>query len=159
MLSYLILHFHCWFLLIFASLILKPDPYNPTRQTRHFNQLLFHKSIWTRVSWIATLHHMQLLLCQYCSDPSGSTSSLLLLWTNLLISSQRCGWGTTRYGASCTFTLVTSIKTNRVISWGKSSFNGSRRFFRATPIIFAWNKSSLLTILILLHKYHEYHVK
>ena len=132
--SYLILMFHNRFFLILASFVLKPNPYDSTRQSCHFNQLFFHESIRSRICCITTLHHVQLLLRQNCPDPSGSTSSLLLLRSNLVISSEWCGnW------SSCTFTFITSIQTHGIVSRGKSSFDGRWRFIRTAPIVFSWN--------------------
>ena len=130
MCSYLILMFHDRFFLILASLVLKPNPDHPTRQSCHFNQLFFHESIRSRIGCITTFHHVQLFLRQNCPDPSSSTSSLLLLRTNLVVTSQWC-----RNWSGCTFTLIASIQTNGVVSRGKSSFDGSWRFIWITPIV------------------------
>ena len=137
--SYLILMLHDRFLLVFASLVLKPNPDHPTRQSCHFNQLFFHESIRSRICCITALHHVQLLLRQNCPNSSCSTSSLLLLRSNLVTASQWC-----RNWSSCTFTFIASIQTHGVVSRGKSSFDGRWRFIRTAPIVFSWNERYMI---------------
>ena len=132
--SYLILMLHDRFLFVFASLVLKPNPNHPTRQSCHFNQLFFHESIRSRIGRITTLHHVQLLLRQNCPNSSGSTSSLLLLRSNLVVAPQWC-----RNWSSCTFTFIASIQTHGVVSRGKSSFDGCWRFIWTAPVVLCWN--------------------
>ncbi len=56
-------------LLVFAALVLEPDPDDSGRQTRHLHQLFPHQRIWPRVGVVARTQSVQLLLVQNCPDP------------------------------------------------------------------------------------------
>ena len=49
-------------LLVFAPLILEPDPDHPRAEAGHFNELLLHESVGPRVGVVAGPQRVQLLL-------------------------------------------------------------------------------------------------
>ena len=53
-------------LLVFAPLVLEPDPDDPGGQPGHLDQLLLHEGVGPWVGLIAALHHAQLFFCQHC---------------------------------------------------------------------------------------------
>ena len=56
-------------LLVFAALVLEPDPDHPGAQTGHLHQLLLHERVGPRVGVVAGPQRVELLLVQHRPDP------------------------------------------------------------------------------------------
>lgn len=56
-------------LLVFAALVLEPDPDHPGAQAGHLHQLLLHQGVRPRVGVVARPQRVELLLVQHRPDP------------------------------------------------------------------------------------------